>query len=78
MALHVVVEINLKQELSQTIFQIGTTVMIQNLFSTLPVRHKEFQRNIKKEFAKMVQVLNSYCIISTGVRITCTNQTAKG
>ncbi|WAQ95591.1 PMS2-like protein [Mya arenaria] len=39
---------------------------------------QEFQRNVKKEFIKMVQVLNSYCIISTGVRITCTNQTAKG
>ncbi|XP_052816782.1 mismatch repair endonuclease PMS2-like [Mya arenaria] len=58
--------------------QIGTTVTLQNLFYTLPVRHKEFQRNVKKEFIKMVQVLNSYCIISTGVRITCTNQTAKG
>ncbi|TSK14640.1 Mismatch repair endonuclease PMS2 [Bagarius yarrelli] len=54
--------------------QQGTTVCLQQLFSTLPVRHKEFQRNIKKEFSKMVHVLQSYCIISTGVRITCTNQ----
>ncbi|XP_042870177.1 mismatch repair endonuclease PMS2-like [Penaeus japonicus] len=58
--------------------QVGTTVTLQNLFSTLPVRHKEFQRNIKKEFGKMVQVLNSYCLISTGVRISCTNQSDKG
>ncbi|XP_052266480.1 mismatch repair endonuclease PMS2-like [Dreissena polymorpha] len=58
--------------------QVGTTVMLQNLFYTLPVRHKEFQRNLKREFVKMVAVLNSYCIISTGIRITCTNQTAKG
>ncbi|XP_045212126.2 mismatch repair endonuclease PMS2-like [Mercenaria mercenaria] len=58
--------------------QVGTTVTLQNLFNTLPVRHKEFQRNLKKEFVKMVQVLNSYCIVSTGVRITCTNQTGKG
>lgn len=28
--------------------QHGTTVTLQKLFSTLPVRHKEFQRNIKK------------------------------
>lgn len=28
--------------------QQGTTVSLQQLFSTLPVRHKEFQRNIKK------------------------------
>ncbi|XP_065749532.1 mismatch repair endonuclease PMS2 isoform X3 [Phocoena phocoena] len=47
----------------------GTTVSVQQLFYTLPVRHKEFQRNIKKEFSKMVQVLHAYCIISAGVRL---------
>lgn len=31
--------------------QQGTTVSLQQLFYTLPVRHKEFQRNIKKEYA---------------------------
>uniref|UniRef100_A0A8C3YHR1 Mismatch repair endonuclease PMS2 n=1 Tax=Catagonus wagneri TaxID=51154 RepID=A0A8C3YHR1_9CETA len=56
----------------------GTTVSVQQLFYTLPVRHKEFQRNIKKEFAKMVQVLHAYCIISSGVRVTCTNQVGQG
>ncbi|XP_068940994.1 mismatch repair endonuclease PMS2 isoform X2 [Petaurus breviceps papuanus] len=56
----------------------GTTVTVQQLFSTLPVRHKEFQRNIKKEFTKMVQVLQAYCIISTGIRINCTNQVGQG
>ncbi|XP_041363621.1 mismatch repair endonuclease PMS2-like isoform X2 [Gigantopelta aegis] len=58
--------------------QTGTTVVLQNLFYTLPVRHKEFHRNLKKEFAKMVQVLNAYCLITTGARITCTNQVGKG
>ncbi|KAK9393142.1 mismatch repair endonuclease PMS2 [Crotalus adamanteus] len=56
----------------------GTTVSVQQLFCTLPVRHKEFQRNIKKEFAKMVQILQAYCIICTGVRINCTNQVGQG
>ncbi|XP_074866354.1 mismatch repair endonuclease PMS2 [Carettochelys insculpta] len=56
----------------------GTTVSVQQLFYTLPVRHKEFQRNIKKEYAKMVQILQAYCIISTGVRINCTNQVGQG
>uniref|UniRef100_G3P4L0 PMS1 homolog 2, mismatch repair system component n=1 Tax=Gasterosteus aculeatus aculeatus TaxID=481459 RepID=G3P4L0_GASAC len=58
--------------------QQGTTVSLQQLFYTLPVRHKEFQRNIKKEYAKMIHVLQAYCIISTGVRVTCSNQTAQG
>ncbi|KAM6250026.1 mismatch repair endonuclease PMS2 isoform 2-T2 [Porphyrio hochstetteri] len=58
--------------------QQGTTVNIQQLFYTLPVRHKEFQRNIKKEYAKMVQLLQAYCIVSKGVRINCTNQIGQG
>ncbi|KAM7142257.1 mismatch repair endonuclease PMS2 [Molossus nigricans] len=56
----------------------GTTVSVQQLFYTLPVRHKEFQRNIKKEFAKMIHVLHAYCIISSGIRISCTNQVGQG
>ncbi|XP_076007978.1 mismatch repair endonuclease PMS2 [Genypterus blacodes] len=58
--------------------QQGTTVSLQQLFYTLPVRHKEFQRNIKKEYTKMIHVLQSYCIVSTGVRITCSNQNGQG
>ena len=60
------------------LLQKGTTVLVQNLFATLPVRHKEFLRNIKKEFTKMIQLMNAYCIISTGIRISCTNQVGKG
>ena len=48
--------------------QVGTTVSLKNLFSTLPVRHKEFLRNLKREFAKMVEVLTGYCLISTSTR----------
>ncbi|XP_067912696.1 mismatch repair endonuclease PMS2 [Heterodontus francisci] len=58
--------------------QQGTTVSVKQLFCTLPVRHKEFQRNIKKEYGKMAQVLQAYCIISTGIRINCTNQVGQG
>lgn len=35
---------------------------------------QEFKRNLKKEYAKMVTVLQAYALISTGVRIICTNQ----
>lgn len=58
--------------------QVGTTITLTKLFSTLPVRKKEFQKNIKKEFARMCQVLQGYCLVATGVRITCTNQNSKG
>lgn len=48
--------------------QTGTTVILENLFSTLPVRHKEFHRNFKREFTKMCNLLYAYCLISTGVK----------
>ncbi|XP_072947255.1 mismatch repair endonuclease PMS2 [Epargyreus clarus] len=55
--------------------QVGTTVTLCNLFSTLPVRQKEFQKNAKREFNRMTNLLYAYCLISLGVKITCTNQT---
>ena len=55
----------------------GTTVTVQNLFQTLPVRLKEFSRNIKKEFSKLVQVLYAYSLVNTSVRFTIINQTEK-
>ncbi|GLV44795.1 Pms2 [Carabus blaptoides fortunei] len=58
--------------------QIGTTVSLSNLFSSLPVRHKEFLKNLKREFSKMCQLLYAYCIVAENVRIHCTNQTKKG
>ncbi|XP_017027389.1 mismatch repair endonuclease PMS2 [Drosophila kikkawai] len=57
---------------------VGTTVTLSNLFSTLPVRRRDFTRNIKKEFTKMCQILQAYCLVTKGVRILCSNQTPKG
>lgn len=42
----------------KTARQIGTTVTIQKLFSNLPVRSKEFSRNIRKEYGKLISLLN--------------------
>nr|CAD7266230.1 unnamed protein product [Timema shepardi] len=58
--------------------QVGTTVILQNLFSCLPVRQKEFHRNLRREFSKMANLLYAYCLVSTGVKITCVNQNNKG
>ncbi|XP_052838370.1 mismatch repair endonuclease PMS2 [Drosophila gunungcola] len=57
---------------------VGTTVTLANLFATLPVRRRDFTRNIKKEFTKMCQILQAYCLVTKGVRILCSNQTPKG
>lgn len=57
---------------------VGTTVTLTNLFTTLPVRRRDFTRNVRKEFNKMCQILQAYCLVARGVRIICTNQNAKG
>ncbi|XP_011209746.2 mismatch repair endonuclease PMS2 [Bactrocera dorsalis] len=57
---------------------VGTTVTLTNLFVTLPVRRRDFTRNVRKEFNKMCQILQAYCLVARGVRIICTNQNAKG
>ncbi|KAI3864568.1 hypothetical protein MKX03_017025 [Papaver bracteatum] len=56
---------------------IGTTVTVEKLFSTLPVRGKEFSRNIRREYGKLISLLNAYALIAKGVRIVCTNTTGK-
>lgn len=42
----------------KTARQVGTTVTIKKLFCNLPVRSKEFSRNIRKEYGKLVSLLN--------------------
>ncbi|XP_014469708.1 PREDICTED: mismatch repair endonuclease PMS2 [Dinoponera quadriceps] len=51
----------------------GTTVHVRNIFKNLPVRAKEFQKNLRKEYARAIQVLYGYCLVSTDIKITCYN-----
>ncbi|KAF7730316.1 Mismatch repair endonuclease pms2, partial [Apophysomyces ossiformis] len=57
---------------------VGTTVQLSNIFHSLPVRQREFSRNIKREYGKALAMIQSYAIISTNVRIIATNQSTKG
>lgn len=58
--------------------QVGTTVAVRNLFEPLPVRRREFLRNLKRDYSRMLALLQAYALISTGVRITCSNHVGKG
>ncbi|KAJ3330384.1 Mismatch repair endonuclease pms2 [Blyttiomyces sp. JEL0837] len=58
--------------------QKGTTVTIRNLFQSLPVRFREFKKNIKREYAKCLDLIHAYALITDRVRISCSNQTGKG
>lgn len=56
----------------------GTTVTVTNLFHSLPVRLHEFKRNIKKEYAKCISVIQAYALVSVNTRISCSNVSSKG
>ena len=43
---------------SKTARKVGTTVTVKKLFSNLPVRSKEFSRNIRKEYGKLISLLH--------------------
>lgn len=58
---------------SQCARSVGTTVILEKLFHTLPVRHKEFQKNLKREYHKLTHVIQCYCLISEGVKLSCSN-----
>ncbi|WEW57271.1 ATP-binding mismatch repair protein [Emydomyces testavorans] len=58
--------------------QKGTTASVENLFQRLPVRRRELEKNIKREYGKVLGLLHAYACISTGVRFSVKNQMPKG
>ncbi len=61
--------------------QRGTTIALKGLFHPLPVRRKELERNIKRDFAKVLSLLSAYALLpcagEPGVRLNVTNQLDK-
>ncbi|KAI6140115.1 DNA mismatch repair protein MutL [Pisolithus tinctorius] len=73
----------LKSKKAKVARQRGTTVTVANLFRPLPVRRKELERNIKREFQKALSILHAYALVpcskeNKGVRLTVTNQMENG
>ncbi|KAF8340350.1 histidine kinase-like ATPase [Cantharellus anzutake] len=63
--------------------QRGTTVTASGLFVPLPVRRAELTRNVKREFAKALNLLHSYallpCVVENdGIRLSVSNQSEGG
>ncbi|OAX82080.1 hypothetical protein ACJ72_03566 [Emergomyces africanus] len=58
--------------------QKGTTTSVENLFNKLPVRRRELEKNIKREYGKVLGLLHAYACVSTGVRFNVKNQMPKG
>lgn len=58
--------------------QKGTTVIVNKLFYSLPVRQQEFKRNLKSEFCKFLDLIHSYILSNNHVRFVVTNSTKNG
>lgn len=56
----------------------GTTVVVETLFYNLPVRRKELEKNVKREYSKVLDMLQAYACISTGVKFSVSNLISKG
>ncbi|PKI83894.1 ATP-binding mismatch repair protein [Malassezia vespertilionis] len=48
--------------------QRGTTVSVSDLLTRLPVRRRELEKNIKREYNKTYAMLQTYALVSKGVR----------
>ena len=58
--------------------QKGTTVIVEKLFGNMPVRKKELEKNLKREYNKALCILHAYACISTCVKFSVSNHVAKG
>ncbi|KAF2456244.1 hypothetical protein BDY21DRAFT_348354 [Lineolata rhizophorae] len=56
----------------------GTTVVVERIFKNLPVRRRELEKNIKREYGKVIGILQAYACISSGVKLSASNQMPKG
>ncbi|KAJ1923926.1 ATP-binding mismatch repair protein [Tieghemiomyces parasiticus] len=56
----------------------GTTVTLTHLFDRWPVRHAQFKRHARKEYAKCVAALEAYGAVSAGARISVIHQLLGG
>ena len=56
----------------------GTTVTLTEIFTNWPVRYQELKKNIKREFAKSVVMVEQYALVSDNIRISLVHHTPKG
>ncbi|KAJ1730107.1 ATP-binding mismatch repair protein [Coemansia biformis] len=56
----------------------GTTVCVAGLFEKWPVRQQDLRKNVRREYLRLVSLVEQYAIISDGVRLSLANQTKGG
>ncbi|OAA44378.1 Post Meiotic Segregation 2 [Metarhizium rileyi] len=58
--------------------QRGTMVSVEKVFHNLPVRRRELERNIKREWHRVISLLNQYACIQTNLKFSVSQQPTKG
>ncbi|GAV30222.1 hypothetical protein PMKS-003731 [Pichia membranifaciens] len=56
----------------------GTTIRVNDIFRTLPVRRLHLEKHSRKEFQKCLQTLMSYLLILTNIRVIVYNVDGSG
>ncbi|CAD8098578.1 unnamed protein product [Paramecium primaurelia] len=65
------------QEPTKIARQTGTSIKVENIFYTLPVRAQEFKKNYKIEYNKAINILTEYAIINTNIEFKIYNEEEK-
>ncbi|OJA10923.1 hypothetical protein AZE42_03052 [Rhizopogon vesiculosus] len=73
----------LRNSSSKVARQRGTTIAVSSIFKPLPVRRKELERNVKREFGKALNLLYAYALVpcakeNRGVRLAVSNHPEGG
>ncbi|CAI4229968.1 unnamed protein product [Auanema sp. JU1783] len=55
---------------------VGTTIIVEKLFETLPVRRKEFEKTQKKEMGRIISTVQCFCLSRPDIRFILSNTVA--
>lgn len=56
----------------------GTTITVDKLFFSYPVRRQEFEKNCKSQLNACLEVLYGFALLYSNVRFTCWNTALNG
>jgi len=54
--------------------EVGTTVSLGELFNALPVRYREYKKNIKREYKRLLSLIQAYAVVCENIKISVTNK----
>ena len=58
-------------------FKNGSTILVDKIFQSLPVRRHQYEKNISREFAHLIQLMHSYALVCPSVSFSLFNVSQK-